>query len=348
MHKLLASVRLEQYSRVLDDQGFDDIDVLVDAVTGSEAAVRLLIESTGMKPGHVLKLRSAAEKYRAQPQGSGGAVSEQPQSATQPTTAAILQSVASASGAAKNDSSTGGTHKFNGSSPQPAFATAKLPDSASHRSTDPHAGQMTDSSLGSHHGATQQQRSQPPRPYPVHSYTNLVSSLHQQQQASSGASANINGRLSFPPSGAMDAFGFSNFLTKGVSPPPGSAQPFEDLDRDIIHKIHSEILDSDDDAPNMDEATGRVDAQGWPVYSDDPVSDAYLSEPRMDLYYDLDRPSFYPSPGMSPAAAAVQPPYRYSSANQSSAPAGMTSAATSMMVSPPRYADHAPCVHHLS
>ncbi len=66
MEEFLTATRLEQYARAFEQQGFDDVDFLADSISQSEEDMRLLVEATGLKPGHVLKLRQALERYRFQ------------------------------------------------------------------------------------------------------------------------------------------------------------------------------------------------------------------------------------------------------------------------------------------
>ena len=62
VREMLASFRLEQYADRLDEEGYDDLDFLMQ-IRDDADLVRSIAESVGMRPGHAHKFCQLLPRY---------------------------------------------------------------------------------------------------------------------------------------------------------------------------------------------------------------------------------------------------------------------------------------------
>jgi hypothetical protein len=60
----LDAARLGQYVRPFTEQGFDDVEFLVETIGRDQEGMALLVQQTGLKPGHLMKLRVAISRMQ--------------------------------------------------------------------------------------------------------------------------------------------------------------------------------------------------------------------------------------------------------------------------------------------
>eukprot|EP00456_Euglypha_rotunda_P066928 TRINITY_DN5775_c0_g1_i9.p1 TRINITY_DN5775_c0_g1~~TRINITY_DN5775_c0_g1_i9.p1 ORF type:complete len:183 (-),score=27.73 TRINITY_DN5775_c0_g1_i9:18-566(-) len=62
----LSSCRLEEYTPKFLEMGFDDVDFLINYISSSPQQMQALVKQTNLKPGHMMKLNAAIQRYHQQ------------------------------------------------------------------------------------------------------------------------------------------------------------------------------------------------------------------------------------------------------------------------------------------